>query len=162
MRLSALALAAISFLTLMRPALAELPPDVTEGPPIAYSAVLSADEESAVTESPGTGRVDFELDRKTLKLSWKGTFSGLPTPVTNVYLHGPQTVGGEAAMLFDLSPGSVKSPFSGSVVLTDSQVEYLVTGRFYVNVHTVKYPAGELRGMINRVPPTETGKALTQ
>ncbi len=130
MKLSALALAAISLLTLMRPALAELPPDVTEGPPIAYSAVLSADEESAVTESPGTGRVDFELDRKTLKLSWKGTF--------------------------------VKSPFSGSVVLTDSQVEYLVTGRFYVNVHTVKYPAGELRGMINRVPPSESAKALTQ
>jgi hypothetical protein len=48
------------------------------------------------------------------------------------------------------------------VVLTDAQVEYLVTGRFYVNIHTVKYPAGELRGQINRVPPRENDKILTQ
>ncbi len=162
MKASALILVAISLLMLVGAAAAETPPDVTEGPPIPFAAVLTADDESAVTESPGTGRVDFSLDRKTLRLSWKGSVSGLPSAVTNIYLHGPQTIGGEASMLFDLSPGGAKSPFEGSVVLTDAQVEYLVTGRFYVNIHTVKYPAGELRGQINRVPPRENDKILTQ
>jgi hypothetical protein len=152
----------MSFVTLTRSAVAELPPDVTEGPPVAFFAILTADDESAPTESPGTGRVDFLLDRKTLRLSWKGTYSGLPSKVESVFLHGPQTIGGEAAMLFDLSPGGIKSPFEGSVVLTDGQVEYLVTGRFYVNVHTVKYPNGELRGQINRIPPKDATKDLTQ
>jgi hypothetical protein len=38
-------------------------------------------------------------------------------------------------------------------VLTDAQLEYLLAGRMYVNVRSRRYPAGELRGQIQRVPP---------
>ncbi len=135
------------------------PVDSHEGPPISFFVILTPDDESTPTESTGTGRIDFTLDRKTQKISWKGSFQNLPpnSRPTGIYVHGPQTIGGEAGILFDLSPGGMKNPFEGSYTLNDGQVEYLVTGRFYVNLHTTKYPGGELRGEVRRLPPKDAG-----
>ena len=41
----------------------------------------------------------------------------------------------------------------GSVTLNEGQLEYLLTGRMYVNLHTVKYPNGEIRGQLSRQRP---------
>ena len=129
---------------------------VMEGPPIAFVAILSADNQSATTESPGSGRVDFLLDRPTTRLSWKATYKGTTTQVTGAHIHGPQRPGVNAGVLFDMAPNGLgKLPLEGSVILTDAQLEYLLSGRTYVNIHTTKYPEGELRGQIDRVPPSE-------
>jgi hypothetical protein len=128
--------------------------DDTSGPPIHFFATLSADEESAVTESPGVGRVDFVLQRDTLEFSWTATYEDLTTPPTGVHVHGPQTPGGEAAILFDLAPSGIKSPVAGSYVLNEGELAYLISDRMYVNLHTEKYPAGELRGQIQKQRPT--------
>ena len=124
-----------------------------KGPPIHFKAVLSADEESAITESPGVGVVDFTLDRKTLKLSWKLTFKDLTTPPTGAYIRGPQTPGSEAGVLHDLTPKGVVSGAEGSAVINEGELAYLVQDRLYVNLHTKKYPAGELRGHLQRIAP---------
>ena len=128
-------------------------PDATDGPSILFFAELSADEESAVTESPGIGRVDFALDRETLKFTWTVTYSDLTTPPTGVHVHGPQTPGGEAAVLFDMAPEGVASPTAGETTLNEGELAYLVSDRMYVNLHTEKYPAGELRGSIRKMRP---------
>jgi hypothetical protein len=128
-------------------------PQDDKGPPIHFKAVLSADEESAVTESPGVGEVDFTLDRKTLKLSWKLTFKNLTTPPTGAYIRGPQTPGSEAGILHDLAPKGVVSGVEGSAEINEGELAYLVQDRLYVNLHTKKYPAGELRGHLQRIAP---------
>jgi hypothetical protein len=128
-------------------------PADTSGPPISFYADLSADEESAVTESPGVGRAEFVLDRATLNLAWRVTFRDLTSPATGVHVHGPQTPGGEAGILIDLAPQAVKSGVTGSVVLNDGWLSYLVQDRMYVNLHTTTYPAGELRGSIRKARP---------
>jgi hypothetical protein len=128
-------------------------PDDTSGPPVVFYADLSADEQSAVTESPGSGRVDFQLDRATLKLTWTLTFKNLTSPPTGVHIHGPQTPGGEAGILIDMAPGGVKSGVTGSSVLNDGLLAYLVQDRMYVNLHTTKYPLGELRSPIKKARP---------
>ena len=124
-----------------------------DGPPIAFYADLSADEESAETYSPGKGRFDVTLDRKTLRFAWKVTYSDLTTPLTSAAIHGPQTPGREAGVLIDLAPKGPRAPLEGSVILDEGQLEYLLTGRMYVNLHTVKYPNGELRGQLSRQRP---------
>lgn len=132
---------------------------IMEGPPIGFYAVMTADEESASTESPGTGRADFLLDRATTRLSWKVTYKNTTSPVTGAHIHGPQRPGTNAGVQFDMAPNGLKSlPLEGSAVLTDAQLEYLLSGRMYVNIHTTKYPEGELRGQIERVAP---GQAVT-
>ena len=128
------------------------------GPPIAWTTDMSADEESAFTESPGLGHADFTLERATLRFSWKVTFSKLIGKVTGVRIYGPQTPGGNAGVLVDLGGGGLTSPVEGFAVLNDGQLRYLVTDRMYINVTTTKYPAGEIRGQLQRVRP----KAATQ
>ncbi len=124
-----------------------------DGPPIAFYADLSADEESAETYSPGKGRFDVTLDRKTLRFAWKVTYNDLTSPLTSAAIHGPQTPGCEAGVLIDLAPKGPRAPLEGSVVLNEGQLEYLLTGRMYVNLHTAKYPNGELRGQLSRQRP---------
>lgn len=126
-----------------------------EGPPIHFYANLSADEQSAVTYSPGTGRADFVLDRETLRFSWVLTYSDLTSPPTGIGVHGPQTPGGNAGLLFDLAPSGFASPVKGSTILSEGELEYLLTGRMYVNLRTVKYDLGELRGQVMRQRPAE-------
>jgi hypothetical protein len=121
--------------------------------PIGFFADLSADEQAETTESPGVGRVDFLLDRDTVRLSWKVTYDKLTSPATGAHIHGPQRPGTNAGVQVDLAAGGLKPPLEGSAVLTDAQLEYLLAGRMYVNIHTSRYPQGELRGQIQRVPP---------
>lgn len=121
--------------------------------PVRFFAVLSAEEQSTTTLSKGTGRADFSLDRDTLRLSWRLSFSGLTSPATGAAVHGPQRPGTNAGIQIDLAPKSPGSPSQSSAVLTDAQLEYLLAGRMYVNVRSRRYPAGELRGQIQRVPP---------
>ncbi len=121
--------------------------------PIAFAANLSADEQSVTTDSAGAGRIEFSLERDTLRLSWKLTYAGLTSPVTAAQVHGPQRIGANAGVQFDLGKAGAKPPIQGAIVLNDSQLQYLIAGWLYVNIHTVKYPDGELRGTIRRVSP---------
>ena len=107
-----------------------------------------------MTASPGVGRVDFVLDRRTLKLSWQATFGKLTSATLGLHMHGPQTPGGEAGILFELAPpGAVRDGVKGFKVLDDGLLGYLVQDRLYVNLHTRRYPAGELRGPVRKARP---------
>ena len=120
------------------------------GPPISFYADLSADEQSAVTESPGVGRVDLVLDRSTLRLSWEVSYSNITSSAIGLHIHGPQTPGGEAGIIIDLAPDYIMNPIKGSELLTEGTMIYLVQDRLYINLHTTNYPAGELRGHIKK------------
>jgi hypothetical protein len=46
--------------------------------------------------------------------------------------------------------GADKGTFEGSATLNDTQAEDLIAGRWYVNIHTVTYKAGEIRGQMTK------------
>ena len=148
-------IASLAVLVALLPGISTAAPDYagTEGPPIKFRTALSADEQSSPTESPGLGVAEFILYRPTQRLDWTITYSGLTSKAVAAHVHGPQTPGGNAGVLFDLAPDVMKSPLVGSRVMNDGELEYLLTGRMYVNIHTTLYPAGELRGQIMRVRP---------
>ncbi len=127
-------------------------PNINLGP-VKFYADLSAAEQAATTISDGVGRADFAIDRATMTLSWTVTYKDLTSQATAAHVHGPQRVGTNAGVQVDLAPNGMTLPLKGSAVLTDAQLEYLLSGRMYVNVHTTKNPTGELRGQIQRVPP---------
>ncbi len=136
---------------------AEAPPKVNNdnGPPIQFYTDLSADEESSVTDSPGVGHIEFVLERKTLKLSWKLTYANLTSPPTSASLHGPQTPGGNAGVVVNLSPKGVTNPLVGEAIINDGILAYLMSDRLYVNVFTTKFKEGELRGQLKRRRPED-------
>ena len=128
-------------------------PDDRSGPPIHFSADMSDDAQRLPTDSPGIGRADFVLERDTLKLSWTVSFGDLTTEPVGLHLHGPVPAEGTAPVMFDLASDSFRSPVDGEKVLSEGEVAYLVQNLVYVNLHTTRYPEGELRGPVRRIRP---------
>jgi trimeric autotransporter adhesin len=69
------------------------------------------------------------------------------------HIHGPSAASGTAGVLIDLAPfngGSWGSAgnVSGRVTLTRTQIDALLNGLTYVNIHTSQNPGGEVRGQI--------------
>jgi hypothetical protein len=49
------------------------------------------------------------------------------------------------------------SPFTVSGAITDVQITGLLTGTYYVNLHTTAYPAGEISGTLTKTGTTGGG-----
>jgi hypothetical protein len=111
-------------------------------------ADLKASNEVPPNDSAGKGAVDVTYDSSSKKLSWKGTYSGLTGPAIAAHFHTGEAGknGGVTVPIFQ-GPAA-KSPFEGSATLTDAQAADLSTGKLYVNVHTEKNKAGEIRGQV--------------
>lgn len=122
--------------------------------PVRFYADLSAGEQTATVASAGSGRAEFSLDRQTLTFSWRVNVDKLTSRALGVSVNGPQRPGTNAGVQIDLAPRGLATRLQGSAVLTEAQLDYLLAGRMYVNVRTARYPAGELRGQIQRVPLT--------
>lgn len=110
----------------------------------ATSAVTGTFAGEHGTPSTPTGTVDGTFDRKTDKLTYHVTYSGLTGPVQAAHFHGPATPPAEAGVMKPISP-PYDSPISGTWTLTKSQAKALEAGEVYVNLHTKAYPGGEAR-----------------
>jgi hypothetical protein len=98
------------------------------------------------------------LDRATLRFSWRVSFTGLTSAAIGAAVHGPQRPGTNAGVQVDMGGKRPAATLQGSAVLTDAQLQYLLAGRMYVNIRSQKYPAGELRGQIQRLPLAAAGQ----
>lgn len=127
-----------------------VPAAIAANDDIVYTAVLSDEDQSTPTYSPGKGFAEFRLERATLKLSWKITYQGLTSPPIAAGLYGPENVGANAGQVVDLGTRGLRSPIVGSTIVSDGVLGYLTTGRVYVNIHTRRYRDGELRGQLRR------------
>ena len=121
---------------------------------LAFKADLSGRGEAPPNGSSGTGHLEATLDTDTLKLTWTCTYSGLTGGVTGAHFHGPVSYIGmtseENAPIQVGTPGNLASPFKGTSTIDATQYKDLKDGRWYFNVHTPKYAAGEIRGPIVR------------
>ena len=98
------------------------------------------------TQSDAFAEAQFSYDSATHALEYYVNYDGIAP--AKVDLHGPATAKDKAATALDI-PVS-ESPISGTVKLTPEQENQLLAGRMYVDIHSQKYPAGEIRGQIVR------------
>jgi hypothetical protein len=82
-------------------------------------------------------------------LTWTVTYEGLTGPATAAHFHGPAAAGANAPPVVPIK-GNLASPITGSATLTDAQAADLSAGNWYFNVHTAKYPDGEIRGQLGK------------
>ena len=135
------AAAALSFALVAAPALASQ---------VQYHAVLSGQSETPPNDSKGTGTVDATYDTDTKTLTWKITYQDMSGDATAAHFHGPAKAGEKADPVVPI-PDPLASPISGSATLTDAQYDDLNKGMWYFNLHTAKFPDGEVRGQM--APP---------
>ena len=88
------------------------------------------------------------FDTDSNKLSWNGSVSGLSGPVTAAHFHSAD-VGKNGPVTVPII-GADNGSFEGSAILTDTQAEDLMAGKWYVNIHTAAHKAGEIRGQVTR------------
>jgi len=98
----------------------------------------------------GTGSVSAVLSG-TSRLSISGTFEGLGGPATVARLHQGLTTGVRGSALSELTVSkSTSGTLSGTVTLTEAQVENLKKGKLYIQIHSEKAPDGNLWGWLLR------------
>lgn len=100
-------------------------------------------------------------------LSWRLTFQGLTGKATASHIH--LGVRGRAGAVRVALCGPCRSGARGSARVTAGTVTALLAGNTYVNVHTARNAAGEIRGQLTKTakppvsvpPPTTTATTGT-
>lgn len=114
---------------------------------IKLQATLTAAAQVPPADSKGSGSASINYDTGSKTLDWKVTYENLTGDPTAAHFHGPAPVGKNAGPVVPIT-GSLASPVQGAATLTDAQAKELLAGLWYINVHTVAYPGGEIRGQV--------------
>jgi hypothetical protein len=145
--------------------------------------LLGANERPTPVVSPGSGLATIRLNDARTRFDYELRITGIPS-ATMAHIHaGPIT--GTGGVVYNFLPMGQQftpaAPLTGTLALTEVVATSPITGAnallgalfnggFYVNVHTVANPAGELRGQLgpattqvaatlsgaNEVPPVAT------
>jgi hypothetical protein len=112
-----------------------------------FSAKLTTKAEIPAPKG-GKGTGSFTATLTGSKLVWKLTWGTLSGPANAAHIHLGKT-GKAGNVAVPLCAGATcKSGVHGTVTLKAAVVKALKAGGTYVNVHTAKNPAGEIRGQI--------------
>jgi hypothetical protein len=114
---------------------------------VKYKADLTAKAEVPATDSMATGTSDIAYDTGAKKLTWTITYKGLSGAATAAHFHGPADVGENAKPVVPIK-SPLTSPITGEATLTDAQAADFKAGKWYFNVHSAKFPNGEIRGQV--------------
>ena len=109
-----------------------------------FHADMLAADETPPTDSKGKGTVDVTVDTDAKKVMWTVKVDGLTGDAAAAHIHGPAAKGEKAAPEIDMS----KAIMAGDAAITDAQIADIKAGKTYVNVHTAKFPDGEIRGQL--------------
>lgn len=127
--------AAAALLVFAHPVLAET---------ASYKAALDGKSETPPNDSKGKGMADIKYDSATKTLSWVVSYNGLSADAVAAHFHGPADAGQKADPVVDIT----KNINNGSATITDDQAKQLADGKWYLNIHTEKFPDGEIRGQV--------------
>jgi len=112
-----------------------------------FTAELTGAAQVPPTDSAAKVKIDVTLDTETKMVSWlvagyegDGKLSG---EMTASHIHGPATATENAPPVIETTNGE-----EGSAPITDEQIADLISGLYYYNVHTEKFPGGEIRGQL--------------
>lgn len=107
---------------------------------------LSGGEEVPPVKTNATGHGTVGLDPATNEISFNIEFANLSSNEIAAHIHGFAPIGMEADILFTLPSGS---PKIGSVTYQESQEASILAGLTYVNIHSVNFDGGEIRGQMD-------------
>ena len=111
-----------------------------------FKASLNGKSVSPATDSAATGTADIKIDTDAKTITWTIKTTGLTGAAMAAHFHGPADPGTNAKPEIDIS----KSIEQGTAPITAAQIADFNAGKIYVNIHTAKFPDGEIRGQANK------------
>lgn len=116
------------------------------------SASLSSANEvqTPAVSSPATGALTGTYDANTNTINYNIVWANLTDSVTGMHFHGPATTAQNAGVMVGVTPSTkaMTGNTSGNQTVVDSVETHILAGRSYFNVHSKKYPGGEIRGQV--------------
>ena len=92
----------------------------------------------------GEGEVILTLNGNILTID--GSFTGMSSVATGAHIHnGPPAQPGPVIHTLEITENTSGS-VTGTLTLSDEEIESLRNNEFYIQVHTESNPPGELRG----------------
>jgi hypothetical protein len=161
---------------------------VAKADQLAFITTLTGAQEVPPTGSAGIGSALVTLDTVTNLLTVNVSFAGLGSPTIASHIHCCALPGvnamvatavptfpgfplgvttGTYLMTFDLTLASTYNPafitaHGGTVAGAQAAfIAGLTSGQTYLNIHTVQFPGGEIRGQLQAVPEPATLLLLT-
>jgi hypothetical protein len=116
---------------------------------VEFVGTLDGSQEVPSLQSAGTGTMTGTYNKATRELSFTVNYTGI-TPIAGHIHISPGGPGTSGAVIIPFS--SLTSPISAKTTFGTHQdwENALMEGRLYVNLHTTKYPGGEIRAFIKR------------
>ncbi|HEY5083608.1 MAG TPA: CHRD domain-containing protein [Rhizomicrobium sp.] len=111
---------------------------------ISLVAHLLGSSEVPATQSDAFAEAQFTYDSASRALQYYLNYDGVAP--AKVDLHGPAAANEKASAVLNVPLSD--SPISGTVQLTPDQGQQLLAGKMYLDIHSQKYPDGEIRGQI--------------
>ncbi len=152
--------------------------------PITFVGNLAGANEVPPVASPGTGLATVVLDPTAQTMQINATFSGLTSNDVAAHIHccaplgtnaGVATTvpafpgfplgvtsGSYSSVVFDLTQPTIYNPAfvtleGGTIPLAEAAlIAGIQNGTTYLNIHTVNFPGGEIRGQLEPVPEPTT------
>lgn len=119
---------------------------------VVYSVPLSGDQSSPPVVTAGSGFAGVTLDVMTGLVTVEGSYANMSSDVLDTHLHGMTPRGQNIGVIIGLTPtGGTTGSFGGSGMLSPTQVQDMLDGLTYLNVHTVNHTGGEIRGQVDSV-----------
>jgi hypothetical protein len=141
---------------------------------VVTARLVGYEEVPSSLSTPGRGRFRAVIDEDAQTITYRLTYGGLEADVTQAHIHFGQkhTAGGISVFLCanvgtppagtpacpaqggevtgTLTPDSVLGPAAQGIAAGEfaELIAAIRTGNAYANVHSTKYPAGEIRGQI--------------
>jgi hypothetical protein len=113
---------------------------------------MTGAQETPPVTTAATGTIDANYNRLTKTLSYNIVFSGLVDSAVAAHIHGLGEVGVKADIVqtFANFPRRKAGSYSGSLLIDGVKFteEYLLGGRYYINIHSKTYSGGEIRGQL--------------
>src|SRR5438309_1429274 len=129
------------------------------GVALAFSAIASANaatiqlrawlngaQEVPPVATAATGSATVTYDTVTRQLSWNVSYGSLSSAISDAHFHGPTPAGFDAGITVQMTAGP--SPIIGSATISPTQATQLLSGQWYVNLHSNNFSGGEIRGQV--------------
>ena len=123
-------------------------PLTTATPPgncLLLTVTINGAQEVPPNGSAATGTGFININTATNQLFYNITFSGLGSAETMAHIHGFAPPGVNAGIIHTLPLGS---PKNGVFNYSQADEANILSGLSYVNIHSVNFPNGEIRGQI--------------
>ena len=151
--------------------------------PVTFVANLTGANEVPPVPSPATGLATVVLDAAAQTLQINATFSGLTSNINAAHIHCCAPLGTNAGVattvpafpgfplgvtsgsftsaVFDLTQPTIYNPafvtLQGGLTQAEAAlIAGILNGTTYLNIHTVNFPGGEIRGQLEAVPEPAT------